>query len=152
MPQSSRLEIRHASVDDLDTLVPLFDAYRQFYRQTSDLEGARRFLLTRFENNQSVIFIALQERSAVGFVQLYPSFSSTVMARIFVLNDLFVVPQARKLGTGAALLRKAAEYGRAVGAIRLTLRTELTNTTAQRLYESLGWKREQVFCGYDLNL
>jgi len=136
----------------LDVLAPLFDAYRQFYHQTSDLEAARRFLFARFENSQSVIFIAFREGAGVGFVQLYPSFSSTAMARIFVLNDLFVAPEARRNGTGAALLRKAAEYGKQVGALRLSLRTELTNARAQRLYESLGWKRDQVFCGYELGL
>jgi GNAT superfamily N-acetyltransferase len=146
------LDIRQATVEDLDSLVPLFDAYRQFYRQPSDLEGSRRFLLARFENNQSVIFMAFHEGSAIGFVQLYPSFSSTAMARILVLNDLFVVPEARRHGAGAALLQKAAEYGSAVGALRLSLRTELTNTTAQSLYESLGWKRDSVFCGYELTL
>ena len=144
--------IRQATVDDVDDLARLFDEYRRFYRQPSDIEGARRFLLARFENNQSVIFIATRNGSATGFVQLYPSFSSAAMARIFVLNDVFVVSEARRHGTGAALLRKAAEYGKAVGALRLSLRTELTNGTAQRLYESLGWKRDQVFCGYELNL
>ena len=148
----SEENIRQATVADLDDLARLFDEYRRFYRQPGDIEGARRFLLARFENNQSVIFIATRNGFATGFVQLYPSFSSTAMARIFVLNDLFVANEARRHGTGTALLRKAAEYGKAVGALRLTLRTELTNGIAQRLYESLGWKRDQVFCGYELNL
>jgi len=146
------MEVRQATVEDLDALVPLFDAYRQFYRQPSDLDGSRRFLLARFENHESVVFVALREGCAIGFVQLYPSFSSTAMARIFVLNDLFVHSHQRRGGAGAALLRKAAEYGRAEGALRLSLRTELTNSTAQSLYESLGWKRDQVFCGYELSL
>lgn len=144
--------IRQATIEDLDALATLFDEYRKFYRQPGDIEGARRFLLARFENNQSVIFIGFRNGSATGFVQLYPSFSSTAMARIFLLNDLFVVSEARRHGTGTALLRKAAGYGKAVGALRLSLRTELTNGTAQRLYESLGWKRDQVFCGYELTL
>ena len=115
-----KVEIRQATLADLDNLAPLFDAYRQFYRQTSDPEGSRRFLLARFENNQSVIFIAFHEGSPIGFVQLYPTFSSTAMARIFALNDLFVSPEARRRGAGAALLQRAAEYGRAVGALRLS--------------------------------
>lgn len=146
------MEIRQATIEDLHCLVPLFDAYRQFYRQTSDLNGSRAFLHARFENNQSIVFIAFRQSTAVGFVQLYPTFSSTAMARIFVLNDLFVAPEARKAGVGAALLQKASEYGTAVGALRLSLRTELTNTTAQSLYESLGWKRDRVFCSYELTL
>jgi GNAT superfamily N-acetyltransferase len=146
------LQIRQATVADLDLLVPLFDAYRQFYRQPSDLERARRFLLDRFEHNQSVIFLAFQDAVAIGFTQLYPLFSSTLMARIFILNDLFVSPESRRCGAAAALLQAAAEYGRRVGAVRLGLSTEETNQTAQAVYESLGWKRDAVFRVYHLPL
>jgi GNAT superfamily N-acetyltransferase len=131
---------------------PLFDAYRQFYRQPSDCDGARRFLLERFERNQSVVFLAFTDGAAAGFTQLYPSFSSGAMAPVFILNDLFVTPEARRRGTGSALLNAAAEYGRGVGAVRLVLSTEIGNTTAQAVYESLGWKRDTVFCVYQLAL
>jgi GNAT superfamily N-acetyltransferase len=148
----SPIEVRQATVADLDALAPLFDAYRQFYRQSSDLEGARRFLLDRFSHNQSVVLLAFHEGRAAGFTQLYPSFSSTAMARIFVLNDLYVDANARGRGIGAALLGAAADYGRRVGAVRLSLSTELTNATAQALYERLNWKRDAVFCAYQLAL
>lgn len=146
------ITIRQATVEHLDVLVPLFDAYRRFYREDSDLEGARRFLLDRFEHNQSVIFLAYRDSQAIGFMQLYPSFSSTAMRRIFILNDLFVAPDSRRGGVGTALLNAAAEYGRRVGAARLALSTELTNTTAQAVYEAAGWKRDAVFCVYQLTL
>jgi GNAT superfamily N-acetyltransferase len=125
------LLIRQATVSDLDGLVPLFDGYRQFYRQPSEPDRIRKFLLDRFEHNQSVIFVALKDGSAVGFTQLYPSFSSGALARIFILNDLFVNPGARLIGTGRALLQAAAEYGRRVGALRLVLSTEVTNRPAR---------------------
>src|SRR5258708_6822142 len=146
------LEVRQATVADLNLLVPLFEAYRQFYRQPSNPERARRFLLERFEHNQSVIFLAFADDAAIGFTQLYPSFSSSAMARIFILNDLFVAPEARRHGAGSALLQAAADYGRRVGAIRLVLSTEITNTTAQSAYERMGWKRDTVFCVYQLAL
>lgn len=139
-------------MEDLNLLVPLFDAYRQFYRQSSDLEQARRFLLERFEHSQSVIILSFEGGAATGFTQLYPSFSSGAMARTFILNDLFVTPEARGRGTGSALLQTAAEYARRVGAARLVLSTEITNTTAQRVYEKLGWKRDTTFCVYQLAL
>ena len=120
---TERIEITQATVRDLERLVPLFEAYRQFYRYPSDLEGARQFLLERFRHNQSVIFIAFKGDAAVGFTQLYPSFSSGAMARIFVLNDLFVAPEARGGGVGSALLRTAVEYGRSLGALRIVLST-----------------------------
>ncbi len=143
-----RIAVRQATVADLDVLVPLFDAYRQFYRQPSDPEQARYFLLERFEHSQSVIFLAFDGASVIGFVQLYPSFSSSAMRRIFILNDLFVTPEARGHGAGSALLRTAAEYGRRLGALHLVLSTELGNTTAQSVYERLGWKRDTAFCVY----
>ena len=132
------VDVRQATVADLNLLVPLFDAYRQFYRKPSEPERARRFLLERFEHNQSVIFMAFEGAAAIGFAQLYPSFSSGAMARIFILNDLFVAPDARGRGTGSALLLAAAEFGRSAGALRLVLSTEVTNTTAQSVYERLG--------------
>jgi GNAT superfamily N-acetyltransferase len=146
------LVIRQATVSDLDGLVPLFDGYRQFYRQASEPDRIRKFLLDRFEHNQSVIFVAVKDGRAVGFTQIYPSFSSGALARIFILNDLFVDPGARLIGTGSALLQAAAEYGRRVGALRLVLSTEVTNTPAQSLYEKLGWRRNTEFCTYQITL
>ena len=146
------MTIRQATVSDLDDLVPLFDAYRQFYRYPSDPARARQFLMERFEHNQSVIFLALEGTAAVGFTQLYPSFSSGAMKRIFILNDLFVAPEARRSGAGSALLNAAADYASQVGALRLVLQTELGNTTAQSVYERLGWKRDTAFVTYLLGL
>ncbi|MGA2602424.1 MAG: GNAT family N-acetyltransferase [Bryobacteraceae bacterium] len=74
------------------------------------------------------------------------------MARIFILNDLFVTPQARRRGVGRALLQASADYGRCADAIRLALSTEVTNTNAQSLYEGMGWKRDTAFYVYQLAL
>ena len=147
------MTVRRASLSDVDKLAPLFDAYRQFYGQPPDLALARAFLRDRLEQDQSVIFFAIHaDGSAIGFTQLYPSFSSTSAQRIFILNDLFVDPAARRSGAGRALLQAAAEFGRREGAARLTLSTALTNASAQSLYESTGWRRDEVFCHYNLAL
>jgi GNAT superfamily N-acetyltransferase len=107
--------------------------------------------MDRFQHNQSIIFLALTPGgSAVGFTQLYPSFSSASAARIFILNDLFVVAEARRSGAGRVLLKAAADFGQAVGAVRLTRSTEVTNLAAQALYEASGWKRQAAFYSYDL--
>jgi GNAT superfamily N-acetyltransferase len=108
-------------------------------------------LKDRFENNQSVIFVALNDGVAVGFTQLYPSFSSGALTRIYILNDLFVDSNARNIGAGTGLLNAASEYG-LVGALRLVLSTEVTNTPAQSLYEKLGWRRNTGFHSYQLEL
>jgi len=105
------------------------------------------------EQDQSVIFLALApDGSAAGFTQLYPSFSSASAKRIFILNDLFVDTAARRGGVGRALLEAAADFGRSAGAVRLTLSTAHTNTSAQSLYEANGWLRDEVFRSYNLAL
>ena len=145
--------VRRAMLADLELIAPLFDAYRQFYQQTPDLALAREFLRERLEHDQSVIFLALRpDGTAAGFTQLFPSFSSASAQRIFILNDLFVDPAARRSGVGQLLLRAAAEFGRSTGAVRLTLSTAHTNTPAQSLYEAQGWRRDEVFRSYHLPL
>lgn len=144
--------VRQATISDLTTLVPLFDAYRQFYGRPSDQNGARSFLSDRFEHHQSIILVACEGCEVVGFTQLFPTFSSVRLARTFVLNDLYVLPSARGSGTGRALLDGAREYGRSVGAARLSLSTSVSNATAQSLYEQAGWIREDDFYTYGLAL
>ena len=145
--------VRQATTADLDALVPLFGAYRVFYRKTSDPELARTFLSERLSRNQSVVFLAMREDgAAVGFTQLYPSFSSAAAAPVFILNDLFVAPDARRNGVGALLLAAAVRFACAAGAVWLTLSTEVTNRTAQALYEKEGWVRQSDFFVYNLGL
>ena len=146
------ISIRTASIHELDVVVPLFDAYRSFYGRPSDPARARAFLAERFQHHESIIFLALDESGAVGFTQLYPVFSSVSCTRKYLLNDLFVVPAARHGGAGRALLVAAADFARAQGAASLSLSTGVANAAAQRLYESLGWTRDESFYEYNLVL
>lgn len=144
--------VRQATIHELEQLAPLFDAYRVFYGQPGDLPRATRFLRERFAQHDSVVLLAVDEQGrGAGFVQLYPLFSSVRTARIYLLNDLFVAANARRRGVGAALMREAASYARAVGAAGMTLATAHTNATAQRLYEALGWQRDEDFREYLLS-
>lgn len=148
-----RFEVRQASIRDLDTLVPLFDGYRQFYKQAADLGRARAFLAERFVNDESILLLACDEKGeGLGFTQLYPLFSSVRTVRIYLLNDVFVIPGARRYGVAKALLSSAAEHTRTLGAASLWLQTAQDNLPAQALYESLGWKRDREFCDYCLGL
>lgn len=142
--------VRQASALDIELVVPLFDAYRQFYGQRSDLALARAFLSERFAHHESVVLLALTSSSSAGFTQLYPSFSSVGAARTYLLNDLFVQPEYRRSGVAKLLMTEAARYARALGATRLSLSTAHTNASAQRLYESLGWKLDTQFRSYIL--
>ena len=85
--------VRQAVLADLAVLAPLFDGYRQFYGRASDPAAAEAFLRARFDHGESVLFLATDDSGRpLGFTQLYPSFSSVSLARVFILNDLFVVP------------------------------------------------------------
>jgi len=116
--------------------------------QAADLTGARAFLADRFKRGESVIFLAVVDGAIVGFTQLYPSFSSVSMMRLWVLNDLFVTPDARKSGAGRALLERAERWAAETGAKGLTLSTQITNLGAQRLYEACGWTKDDEFLHY----
>ena len=101
------IEVKKATLDDLEELAPLFDGYRIFYEKSSDLEGANAFLKERIEKNESQVFIAYSDGLACGFVQLYPLFSSTRMQRLWLLNDLYVNPDFRGKGASIALIDRA---------------------------------------------
>ncbi len=145
-------EIMRATPEHLDLAVPLFDGYRRFYGQTGDLEGARVFLRERLTRKESVLFLAVEEDVGFGFTQLYPSFSSVSMQRLWILNDLFVVPEARGRGVAAALLEEARQLAVRTRAAGLKLRTATDNHAAQRLYEKLGWERDDAFHNYSLSV
>jgi ribosomal protein S18 acetylase RimI-like enzyme len=147
---SHTITARQAVLADLDALAPLFDGYRQFYGRAADLAAARAFLAERFNHNESVLFIARDGDAAVGFAQLYPSFSSVSLARTFILNDLFVSEGNRGQGVAKQLLAAAAHHAQSLGAIRLTLSTATTNTAAQSVYEAAGWQRDAQFYVYHL--
>lgn len=154
--QTKPIKIIQAGLTELDLVAPLFDLYRVFYKQPSDLEAARKYIKERMENQESVIFLAVEEDNTgegpkpLGFVQLYPTFSSVSMKRLWILNDLYVVQEARKRGIGRALMEKAREYVFAPDVQGLMLRTAIDNYPAQSLYESLGYERDTQFYRYDL--
>jgi ribosomal protein S18 acetylase RimI-like enzyme len=152
----TEIDIRRAGAADVDLLAPLFDAYRQFYQQPSDLALARRFLAERLERNESVIFLALVRNGHAptpgGFTQLYPIFSSVRCRRTWLLNDLFVAPAFRQAGVGRQLMEAARRHGRETGAGQIELTTAHSNTAAQALYESLGYELDREFRHYELDL
>lgn len=137
--------IRQATIADLYQLARAFDRYRLFYQQASDLSAAQKFLQDRLENEESIIFIALDNDELTGFTQLYPSFTSVGMDRIWVLNDLFVRMPFRQRGIAAALLRRAISFARETGQKKVVLSTGFDNHKAQRLYEREGFVKEDFY-------
>ena len=147
----SDLDLRRADAGDLDDLCRLFAGYLRFYDKPVDESRVRAFLSARMQAGESVVFIARRDGSALGFVQLYPAWSSLSQARSWILNDLFVDPAARGGGVARALMQAARALGADTGAVELMLQTARTNASAQRLYESLGWQRDDDFLVYTLD-
>jgi ribosomal protein S18 acetylase RimI-like enzyme len=147
--QPPAINVRRATLRDLDALAPLYDAYRQFYEKPADLALARAFLQERLERDESVVFLAEDASGQpLGFTQLYATFCSVAAAPYMVLYDLFVASTARRRGTGQALMQAAEDYAREKGYSRLELQTARTNHRAQALYEARGWARDEAFFVY----
>ena len=134
-------EIIRATQSDIKDLVPLLDQYRLFYKQASDEEAGSAFLKERFRNKECVVFLAFENKRAVGFTLLYTTFSSVSLQPVFILNDLFVLNDCRQKGIGEMLLNKAKNLCREMGYKGLALETA-TDNPAQQLYERLGWKKD----------
>ncbi len=142
------LSVRQTVLIDLDALAPLFDQYRQFQGQPGDVAAARSFLRERFAHGESVVFSCHDGPNAVGFAQLYPSFSSVSLTRVFILNDLFVHESGRRKGVASALLAGVESYAWSMGSSRVSLNVARGNTSAQQLYEAAGWKQDDQFFMY----
>lgn len=147
---ASEVSIVTATLDQIEDLIPLFDGYRQFYKQERDLPAARRFLEERLILRESIIFLAYRGTNAVGFIQLYPSFSSVSMQRLWILNDLYVAPEVRGHRIGEALIETAAQFSSRMGAKGLILETAADNVSAQTLYERVSFVRDTEFYRYYL--
>lgn len=139
--------IGRAKADDIGLIAPLFDAYRVFYGQASDLHAAKSFLAERFENDETIIFLAKHTEEPIGFTQLYKTFSSVSIQPLLILNDLFVREDYRKRGVGEALLERAKAHCIDSDFKGLALETAIDNP-AQKLYERLGWKKSTNFFHY----
>lgn len=148
------LSVRLATLDDQPAVAALFDAYRQFYDQPADPALALDFIGNRMRNRESVILVTeadgpASSRTLAGFCQLYPGFCSVIAQPIYTLYDLYVAPASRKSGAGRALMQAAHAHAQQHGFARLDLTTARTNHTAQALYESLGWVRDDIFLAYN---
>ena len=144
----STITVRQAVFADLEALAVLFDQHRVFQGKASDLPAASAFLRARFDHGESVLFLASEGAAPIGFAQLYPSYSSTALARVFILNDLFVHANGRRKGVGSLLLSAVESYAWSHGAARVTLNVAIENTSGQALYEAQGWSKDAQFFMY----
>jgi len=141
------MDIFQATMNELEEVAMLFDEYRQFYGIESDQSSTKAFLQLRMALKESVIFMAVENDKAVGFTQLYPTFSSIALQRAYILNDIYVKEDARGQGVGTALIQKVFQYCEQQSARYVTLQTAADNINARKLYENLHMKQDQ-YCNY----
>jgi GNAT superfamily N-acetyltransferase len=146
------MEVFQAHSEHLEEVATLFDQYRVFYNQPSDFEAAKAFIQERFQKNDSTVFAVCDDGQTIGFTQLFPSLSSVSMKRVWILNDLFVQEAHRKKGAAKLLMHAAENFARETGAVGIILSTQISNTAAQSLYESLGYRKDEDFDHYSLSL
>lgn len=137
------IKIKKIEKNEADAVIDLFNKYRLFYRQPSDIELAKHFISERLNNNDSVVFVAFDENNdkniPVGFAQLFPKYSSVRAVKNWILNDLYIEAGYRKQGIGTNLIQTAIDFAKSTNSQFVQLSTQASNYTAQRLYEVMGF-------------
>jgi ribosomal protein S18 acetylase RimI-like enzyme len=140
------MEIRPATEQDIDEVLPLFGGYQRFYTGAAQDDDRNRAFLRRFLGDDGRLLVARDDNgAAVGFANLYWTFSSTTAEEHVLLNDLFVSQEARGGGVGLHLIEAARAVARERGSRTLSWQTALDNRAAQRLYERTGAERSAWF-------
>ncbi|MCY1437759.1 ribosomal-protein-alanine acetyltransferase [compost metagenome] len=146
------MRIVQATLEHLDLLTPLFVKYREFYGELPFPESSRKFLEKRLSRQESVIYLALgdEDDRLLGFCQLYPSFSSLALKRVWILNDIYVAEDARRQLVADRLLQTAKKMARESNAVRMRVSTSVSNEVAHKVYESIGFREDTEFKNYIL--
>ena len=147
------MRITLVGATDLPELLALVRAYCDFYQVTpSDREllALSRALLADPQREGLQLLARDHAGRAVCFATLYWSWQTLAAARVGVMNDLFVAPQARGSGVAEGLIAACVERCREHGATRLVWQTASDNHRAQALYARVGATRDDRWLDYDL--
>jgi len=147
------MRIIKATLEHLDLLAPLFVKYREFYGELPYPDSSRDFLEKRLTRDESVIYLAMpidDDRKVLGFCQLYPSYSSLSLKRVWILNDIYVAEDARRQLVADHLMRAAKKMAKDTQAVRMRVSTSANNEVAQKVYESIGFREDTQFKNYVL--
>ncbi|MDF9754835.1 MULTISPECIES: GNAT family N-acetyltransferase [Pseudomonas] len=147
------MRIIQATLEHLDLLTPLFVKYREFYGQLPYPDSSRAFLEKRLKRKESIIYLALPDDGddrLMGFCQLYPSFSSLSLKRVWILNDIYVAEDSRRMLVADNLMREAKKMAKKSNAVRMRVSTSSDNEVAQKTYESMGFRKDTEFENYIL--
>ncbi len=148
------MEIRSATEDDLSALLPLLRGYCDFYGFSPSDDGLTamaRALIAASDSDGILVVADDGDGAVVGFAAVGWKWSSLRAARIAVMEDLFVAPEARGRGAADALIRECADRAREHGAPVLSWQTAPDNHRAQAVYERVGASGD-LWLEYELDL
>ncbi len=147
------MQFIQTDVTYLDQITNLFDQYMVFYKKPSDKHRYKAYISERLTHKEATVYMAFTEDGhPVGFVLNYHSFSSVSLGKVVVLNDLFVLPKYRNQGIAERLIQCSFRLAKETGAIRVDLGTAKDNLNAQRLYEKIGFVRDDEFYAYSYSI
>ncbi len=147
-----KVDIKRCNINDLERLVPLFDDYRQHFKQASDLVAVKTYLAERLETKDALIYLAQSGEELHGFVVLYPSFSSIGLAPIWILNDFYLKSGNNKRLMAKKLLDQLSQDCREAGAIRIEVTTRKENHKLHKLYKDYGFEKDYKYDYYFLQV
>lgn len=141
----SNLEIKLATLAHRNELARIFQQYCLFYGTKPTLKACENFIQQRLNKSDSIIFLGFERQIAIGFAQVYPSFSSVAMKPIWVLNDLFIEQESRQKGYATALLDTLEKFAKEKDIFSIKLATQKSNAKAKKLYQKLGYQLNTEF-------
>jgi len=141
------LVIAPVDTGDYDAVAPLIADYQRFYSVDDPDDTRNRAFFSRFlgTSDAGCILGAWDNGRLLGYACLYYTASSVEAEDIIILNDLYVVPDARSTGVGRRLIEATREVARTRKLRRVRWSTAVDNRRAQRLYETMGAERTTWF-------
>jgi GNAT superfamily N-acetyltransferase len=135
------MEIRPATPADLQALLPLVKRFWEFERlpwEHVDVPSVLGTLLA--DPNVGRVLMGVHQGQISGYLTLTFGYSIEHRGRDALVDELYVEPVARGLGTGTLLLDRAAAVCRSLGITRMHLEVDHTNPRAHALYARLGFR------------
>jgi diamine N-acetyltransferase len=124
---------------DLEPCLRLMQAYYQFDGIEFNATRARASLEQMIAGNFGQAHLVRYNHQEVGYAIVLYGYSLEYGGRVLELDELYLIPEARGLGLGSAVLAFVQAQAKAMDAVVITLETEANNQNAQMFYQKHGY-------------
>ena len=140
---SASMTIRDVAASDYEPWLTLWNGYNAFYGRSGPTALPAEVTQTtwqRFFDAREPVYalVAELDGSLIGLTHYLFHRSTTLIAPICYLQDLYTAPERRRTGVGRALIEAVYECARDAGSPRVYWQTHETNLVGQRLYEQVA--------------